>query len=116
MYLLTVRGRKSGQPRTTPIVIAEQDGKRYLISPYGIVDWVRNVRAAGEAVLTRARRAEQVHVVELPPAEGALILKRSFERGIPAFLGRYFEVTAQSSAEEFEHAAARHPVFWLAAK
>ncbi len=38
MYLLTVRGRKSGQPRTTPIVILEQNGKRYLASPYGIVD------------------------------------------------------------------------------
>jgi len=36
MYLLTVRGRKSGQPRTTPIVILERDGKRYLASPYGI--------------------------------------------------------------------------------
>jgi len=37
-YLLTVPGRKSGQPRTTPIAVVEQDGKRYLLAPYGVVD------------------------------------------------------------------------------
>src|SRR6266851_15170 len=52
MYLLTVRGRASGQPRTISIVILEQNGKRYLDSPYGIVNWVRNLRAAREAILT----------------------------------------------------------------
>ena len=116
MYLLTVRWRKSGHPRTTPIVILEREGKRYLASPYGIVDWVRNVRAAGEATLTRARRSEQVRVVELPTKEAALFLKRSLEQGIPSFLAQYFEVTAQSSPEEFEQAAARHPVFSLEKK
>jgi deazaflavin-dependent oxidoreductase (nitroreductase family) len=116
MYLLTVRGRKSGQPRTTPIVLIEREGKRYVASPYGIVDWVRNVRAAGEAILTRARRDEQVRVIELPPKQAALVLKGSLEQGIPSFLGKYFEVTAQSSLEEFEQAAARHPVFSLEKK
>ena len=51
MYLLTVRGRKSGQPRTVALALIERNGKRYLGSVYGIVDWVRNLRAAGEAVL-----------------------------------------------------------------
>ena len=46
MALLTVRGRKSGQPRTTPVAVIEQDGDRYLIAAYGIVDWVRNLRAS----------------------------------------------------------------------
>jgi F420H(2)-dependent quinone reductase len=50
MYLLTVRGRKSGLPRTVPIAIWERNGKRYVGSVYGIVDWVRNLRAAGEAI------------------------------------------------------------------
>jgi len=116
MYLLTVRGRKSGQPRTIPIVVLEREGKRYLVSPYGIVDWVRNVRAAGEAILTRARRSEQVRVVELPSKEAALVLRTSFEHGIPSFLAKYFEVTAQSSPEEFVQAAAKHPVFSLEKK
>ncbi len=56
MYLLTVRGRKSGQPHSTPVVILEQEGKRYLLSPFGVVNWVRNLRASGMATFTRARR------------------------------------------------------------
>ena len=53
MTLLTVRGRKSGQPRTTPVAIVEHEGQRWLISPYGQSDWVRNLRAAGRAKATR---------------------------------------------------------------
>ncbi len=70
LYLFTVRGRKSGQPRTTPIAVFERDGKRYLLAPYGRVDWVRNLLAAGEATLTRGRRAEQFRAIELPTSEG----------------------------------------------
>jgi deazaflavin-dependent oxidoreductase (nitroreductase family) len=109
MYLLTVRGRKSGQPRTVPIVIIEQKGRRYVSSPYGIVDWVRNLRAAGAATLTRGRRSETVSVRELPPNEAARVLQENFRRGNP--FARYFGVTAESSLEEFERAAIGHPVF-----
>src|SRR5436309_16047554 len=79
MYLLTVRGRKSGLPRTIPIVIIHQNGKRYLASPYGIVDWVRNLRAAGEAFLTRGHRCETVRARELPAKEAALVLRENFK-------------------------------------
>ncbi len=114
MYLLTVRGRKSGQPRTTPIVVIEQDGNRYLVAPFGAVDWVRNLRAAGEATLTRGRRSEAVRARELPRDEASLALKRTLERGrIPSFLAKYFDVTAQSSPEALEDAATHHPVFLL---
>ncbi len=110
--LLTVRGRKSGQPRTTPIVVVEQDGKRYLAAPYGVVDWVRNLRAAGEAILTRGqRRSETVRAIELSPREAGLVLKGIIEGGNP--FGRYFDVTVESSLEDFERATVRHPVFLL---
>jgi deazaflavin-dependent oxidoreductase (nitroreductase family) len=109
MYLLTVRGRKSGQPRTVPIVLIEQNGQRYVGSPYGIVDWVRNLRAAGAAMLTRGRRSETVSARELPPGEAARVLQENFKRGNP--FARYFGVTAESSLEEFERAAVSHPVF-----
>jgi deazaflavin-dependent oxidoreductase (nitroreductase family) len=114
MYLLTVRGRKSGQPRTVPIVIIEQNGKRYLTSPYGIVDWVRNLRAAGEATLTRGRRAETVNARELPPKEAALVLREAIKGGNP--FARNYQVTADSSLEEFERATISHPVFVLERK
>jgi len=114
MYLLTVRGRKSGQPRTVAVAIMERNGKRYVGSPYGIVDWVRNLRAAGEAVLTRGRRAETVNARELPEGEAALILREEKKEGNP-FVS-YSGLTADSSLEEFERAAVSHPVFVLERK
>jgi deazaflavin-dependent oxidoreductase (nitroreductase family) len=114
MYLLTVRGRKSGLPRTVPIAIWERNGKRYIGSVYGIVDWVRNLRAAGEAILTRGRRSETVDVIELPPREAALVLRDDIKEGNP--FARNYGVTASSSLEEFERAVLTHPVFVLESK
>jgi deazaflavin-dependent oxidoreductase (nitroreductase family) len=111
MYLLTVRGRKSGQPRTVALAIIERNGKRYVGSPYGIVDWVRNLRAAGEATLTRGRRSETINARELPPSEAAPVLREEIKGGNPFI--RYYGVTADSSLEEFERAAVSHPVFVL---
>ena len=114
MYLLTVRGRKSGQPRTVSIAIIERNGKRYLGAPFGEVDWVRNLRAAGEAILTRGRRSETVNTIELSPREAALVLREEIKGGNP--FARYFGVTVESSLEDFERAAVRHPVFLLERK
>ena len=114
MYLLTVRGRKSGQPRTISMVIIERNGKRDLGAPFGTVAWVRNLRAAGEAILTRGRRSETVNAIELPSREAALVLREDVKGGNP--FARYFGVTGESSLEDFERAAASHPVFLLEAK
>ena len=114
MYLLTVRGRKSGLPRTVPVAIIRRNGKRYVGSPYGIVDWVRNLRAAGEAILTRGRRSETVNVIELPKGEAALVLREDIKGGNP--FSRYYGVTAEAPLEEFERAVVSHPVFLLESK
>jgi deazaflavin-dependent oxidoreductase (nitroreductase family) len=114
MYLLTVRGRKSGLPRTVPVAIIQRDGKRYVGSVYGIVDWVRNLRAAGEATLTRGRRSETVNVTELPSKEAALVLQQDVMRGNP--FAHYYGVTASSSLEEFERSVLTHPLFVLESK
>ena len=114
MYLFTVRGRKSGLPRTVPIAIIQHNGQRYLGSPFGIVDWVRNLRASGEAVLTRSRRSETVSAKELSPGEAAIILQEEARAGNPFI--RPYGVTASSSMEDFEHAVLSHPVFLLERK
>src|SRR5215471_17608656 len=114
MYLLTVRGRKSGQPRTVSVAIIKRDGKRYVGSPYGIVDWVRNLRAAGEAILTRGRRSETINARELSPQEATPILQEEVKEGNPFI--RFYGVTTESSLEEFESAAVSHPLFVLEKK
>lgn len=110
-YLLTVRGRTSGLPRTVPIVLISHHGKRIVASPYGQVNWVRNLQAAGEAVLTRGRRSEKVIAIQLEQGEAALVLHDDVRDGNP--FARFFGVTKDSSLDEFERAVASHPMFAL---
>ena len=67
--LITIRGRKSGLPRTTPVAIIEVSVRRWVWSPWGEVHWVRNLRAAGRATITVRRRKEEVRATELDPTE-----------------------------------------------
>jgi deazaflavin-dependent oxidoreductase (nitroreductase family) len=72
--LLTVRGRRSGKPRTTPVAMFELGDRRLVEAAFGQVDWVRNLRASGEAVIRRGRWSRTVRAVELPPeAAGKLM-------------------------------------------
>ena len=106
--LLTVRGRKSGQPHTVPVVLVEQDGGRWLVAPYGVVQWVRNIRAAGTATLTRGRRAETISATELSAQEAAPILKE-YLLHVSGGVRSYFDALRDSPLEAFESEAHRCP-------
>jgi len=84
--LITIRGRKSGQPRTTPVAIIDVDGRRWIWAPWGEVNWVRNLRAAGRATITVRRRDEEVRATELDQ-EGRLAffrdVMRPLAKGVP---------------------------------
>ena len=67
--LVTIPGRKSGRPRTTPLAIIEVAGRRWVWSPWGEVQWVRNLRAAGHATITVRRRTAEVRATELDHGE-----------------------------------------------
>jgi deazaflavin-dependent oxidoreductase (nitroreductase family) len=113
MSLLTVRGRISGQPHTVLVLLVEQDGQRWLVAPYGVVQWVRNIRAAGTATLTRGRHAEAICVTELPAQEAAPVLKQYLLLPVSAGVRSSFDATKDSPLEAFEREAARHPVFQI---
>jgi deazaflavin-dependent oxidoreductase (nitroreductase family) len=112
--VLTVPGRTSGRPRSTPITPMIIDGIRYVVGGFPKADWVRNVRAAGEATLTHGRRDEQVRVVEIS-ADEARPLLRQFPVLVPSgvsFMKRSGLVTDGTPAE-FEALAGRCAVFRL---
>ena len=67
--LVTIRGRKSGRPRTTPLAIIAVAGRRWVWAPWGDVQWVRNLRAAGHATISVRRRTEAVTATELDPTQ-----------------------------------------------
>ena len=110
-YLLTVRGRRSGRLYSTPVLLVEHGNQRWLVAPYGEVNWVRNARAAGQVTLSRGRRSETVKVIELGPEDSAPVLKEYVQRVRVA--RPYFDATPQSPLEAFAAEAARHPVFVL---
>ena len=108
-YLLTVRGRKSGQPYSTPVTLVEEAGERWLVAPYGEVSWVRNARAAKQVTLSRGRRFETVRIVELAAEDAAPVLKKYLAQ-VPV-VRPFFDVTPNSNLPEFVAEASRHPVF-----
>jgi deazaflavin-dependent oxidoreductase (nitroreductase family) len=107
--LLTVPGRRSGRPRSTPVILVEEDGKRWLVAPYGPVGWVRNARAAGQVQLSRGRHSETVRLKELAAEAAAPILKAYLER-VP-ITRPYFDVTPDAPIAAFAAEASKHPVF-----
>jgi deazaflavin-dependent oxidoreductase (nitroreductase family) len=63
--LITIRGRKTGEPRTAAVAIIDVSGRRWVWAPWGEVHWVRNLRAAGRATIARRHRTEEVTATEL---------------------------------------------------
>jgi deazaflavin-dependent oxidoreductase (nitroreductase family) len=110
-YLLAVSGRTSGRRYTTPVIVTELDGERYLVSPYGDRGWAKNARAAGAVELSRGGRSEELRVVELAAQEAAPVL-REYIRRVP-ITRKFFDVTPESPLEAFVAEAPRHPVFRL---
>jgi deazaflavin-dependent oxidoreductase (nitroreductase family) len=109
LYVLTARGRTSGTPRSNPVDVMSEGGRRWLVAPYGETNWTRNVRVAGEATISRAGRDERVRLTELPPSERVPILRRYLEQ--VKWVRAYLDVTAESSDDELLAVAPGHPVF-----
>jgi deazaflavin-dependent oxidoreductase (nitroreductase family) len=117
--LITVRGRKSGVPRTTPIALVEIEGKRWVIGTFGDTNWVRNLRAAGEATLTVGRNREEVIADALDVEDGA----RFFRDVLGPYVRRMrigallLSILGAKEILEDPRAAAEHrPVFELRAR
>jgi deazaflavin-dependent oxidoreductase (nitroreductase family) len=110
-YLLTVPGRRTGRPMSTPVTLVEEGETRWLVAPYGDVSWVRNTRAAGRITLSRGTRSETLPIRELSPAEAAPVLQRYVTR-VP-ITRPYFDAKPDSPLAAFEAEASRHPVFRL---
>jgi deazaflavin-dependent oxidoreductase (nitroreductase family) len=122
--VLTVRGRKTGRPVNVPLVVFPHGDNRYLVASYGVVNWVRNLRAAhGQAELRRGGATETITAIELPAEEAGPVLRASLRSGPPGvprpivwvfrryFVLPYLEVDMDSTEADFVRAARNHPVF-----
>jgi deazaflavin-dependent oxidoreductase (nitroreductase family) len=110
--LLTAPGRKSGQPRSTPITPMYVGGTRYVVAVFPAADWVANARAADTVTLTDGSETERVRMVELA-AEQAIPVLRLFSVQVPAgvrFLKRS-GLAPNGTPDELAALAGRCPVF-----
>jgi len=110
-HLLTVPGRRTGRPWSTPVSIVEEGGERWLVAPYGSRNWVLNARAAGWVELRRGRRRERLAVDELRPEDAVFVLRRYYE--LARVTRPFFDVSLDSPDAEWVAEAPRHPVFRL---
>ena len=110
-YLLTTRGRKTGRPLTHPATVVEEDGRRWLVAPYGPVSWVHNARAAGRVTLGRRRDRRDYAIREVSAEEAGPVLKRYV--AVATATRPYFQADKDAPVEEFVAEADRHPVFEL---
>ena len=116
-YLVTldVPGRRSGRTIAVPLVVADADGERYVVSMLGEdTNWVRNVRAADGDVTLRHSQREHVHLEELPPERRASVLKAYLQRARNA--RAHVPVDPDAPLEEFTHVSAHIPVFRVVAR
>jgi deazaflavin-dependent oxidoreductase (nitroreductase family) len=110
-YLLTTRGRRTGRPLTHPATVVDQDGRRWLVAPYGEVSWVHNARAAGRVTLRRRGDRRDYAVREVAPGEAGPVLKRYV--AVATATRPYFDADKDAPVEDFVAEAGRHPVFEL---
>ncbi|ORV09848.1 nitroreductase family deazaflavin-dependent oxidoreductase [Mycobacterium celatum] len=112
--VLTVPGRKTGQPRSTPMTPFTLNGHLYTVAGYPGADWVRNARAAGSGTLAKGRKSRRVKIVELSPEDARPVL-RAFPVEVPigvSFLKRA-GLVREGTPDEVEALAGRIAVFRL---
>ena len=109
--VLAVKGRSSGEWRTTPVNLLELDGRRYLVAPRGEAQWVRNLRHAGTGELRVGHKVEPFRGRELPDDEKVAVLRAYLKRW-KFEVGVFFDgVGADSTDDELRAIAPRHPAF-----
>jgi deazaflavin-dependent oxidoreductase (nitroreductase family) len=111
--VLEVRGRRSGEPRRNPVNLLTVDGERYLVSPRGHTQWVRNLRAAGEGRLLLGGGSERFTATELADDEKPPLL-RAYLRRWRMEVGVFFGGVGPDSPDaELRRIAPDHPIFRL---
>lgn len=110
--VLTVPGRKTGQPRSTPMTPFTLDGHLYAVAGFPDADWASNARAAGIGTLSKGRKARRIRITELTADQARPVL-RVYPIEVPVGIGflKRSGLVQQGTPEEVEALAGRIAVF-----
>jgi deazaflavin-dependent oxidoreductase (nitroreductase family) len=109
--VLEVPGRRSGQPRRTPVNLLRFEGNQYLVAPRGHTQWVKNLRASGSGRLLLGRRTDRFTATEVLDADKPPLLRAYLKRW-KWEVGQFFDgVGPESSDADLLAIAPDHPVF-----
>jgi deazaflavin-dependent oxidoreductase (nitroreductase family) len=107
--VLTTTGRKSGEQRSVPVSPIDVDGTTYLVSPYGEVGWVHNVRADPTATLRHGSKQRQVKLSEAEGEAAAAVVAAYHKR--EGYARQYMDVPEDPTIQDFLEAGDKFPVF-----
>lgn len=112
-WVLTVPGRRTGQPRSVPVNLLVLNGERYLVAPRGETEWVRNLRAAGRGMLRKGKQELSFQAEELPDDQKLPVLREYLRRWGRETTAQFGVSSPDVSDEELRRIAPNHPVFRL---
>ena len=109
--VLRVRGRKSGEWRSSPVNLLTYEGRQYLVAPRGHTQWVRNIRISGAGELQLGSRVQPFRAIEIPDDQKVPLLRHYLKRW-KFEVGMFFGGVSDSSPDaELRRIAPDHPVF-----
>jgi deazaflavin-dependent oxidoreductase (nitroreductase family) len=110
--VLTVPGRRTGRPRSTPMTPFTLDGHLYVVAGFPQADWANNARAAGVGTLSKGRKAKRIKITELTPEQARPVL-RVYPTEVPVGIGflKRSGLVHEGTPEEVEALAGRIAVF-----
>ena len=110
IHILTVAGRRTGTPRSTPVSPLVVDGDRYIVAGLPDGDWARNVRAAGRGELATGRRRVPVTLTEVTDLARRRAVMRAFPAKVPSGVPFFVKLGLVTRADPDEFAVAAEHV------
>ncbi|MEV1128789.1 nitroreductase/quinone reductase family protein [Agromyces sp. NPDC049794] len=110
IHIITIPGRASGEPRSTPVSPLTVDERRYVIAGLSNSSWAKNARAAGHGQLSKGRAHEDIDLIEVTNATTRKRVMKAFPTEVPHGVQFFIRIGLVKSADPADFAAASDKV------
>ncbi|MGY4856360.1 nitroreductase/quinone reductase family protein [Cryobacterium sp. AP23] len=110
IHIITIPGRATGEPRSTPVSPLTVNGRRYVIAGLANSSWAKNARAAGHGRLSKGRAHEDVDLIEVTDSATRRHVMTAFPTEVPHGVQFFVRIGLVPSADPGAFAAASDKV------